>query len=162
MPSSTCRTLSAIMVFRRPLSSIEDLSLLLTFGNNYINVWVPISSKVQHIILRLTARPREWTKSLKTCSPLVFWMMVWNRTNTFHWKSSPTITVTYRALRCHILKHSMDDPAVPRWVGPSQARELSLAPISWQRQKRRWSRFVPTYWLPNLVKRATLTRDGVP
>jgi hypothetical protein len=38
MPSSTCRTLSAIMVFRRPLSPIANLSLWLAFGSNCMNV----------------------------------------------------------------------------------------------------------------------------
>jgi hypothetical protein len=38
MPSSTCHTLSTIMVFWRPLSLIENLSLWLIFWINYMNV----------------------------------------------------------------------------------------------------------------------------
>jgi hypothetical protein len=38
MSSSTCHTLSIIMVFRRPLSLIEGLALWHDFGNNYTTV----------------------------------------------------------------------------------------------------------------------------
>jgi hypothetical protein len=84
MPSSTCQILSAIMVFWRPLSLMEDLSLWLIFGNNYMTVWAPISFKAQHIILRLTGRLNESIKSLKIWFMLVLWTMVRNGTSTFH------------------------------------------------------------------------------
>jgi hypothetical protein len=45
MLSSTNPTLSAIMVSQRPSSLMEDLSLLLVFGSNYMSVWAPISSE---------------------------------------------------------------------------------------------------------------------
>jgi hypothetical protein len=71
MPSSTCHTLSTIMVSRRILSLTEGLSLWHDFGNNYMTVWAPISSKVQHIIPRLTGKLNESIKSLKICYILV-------------------------------------------------------------------------------------------
>jgi hypothetical protein len=71
MLSSTCHTLSAIMVSRRPLSLIEGLSLWHGFENNYMTVWAPISSKVQPIILRLMSKLNESIKSLKICFVLV-------------------------------------------------------------------------------------------
>jgi hypothetical protein len=86
--------------------------------------------------------------------------MVQNWISTFHWQGSPTTTVTKRASRCHLSKHFMNDFVVHHWAGLSRVKELSLTPILWQWQKRRWSRFVPTYWLPNLVRRVTLTRDA--
>jgi hypothetical protein len=98
MLSSIYHTLFAIMVSQRSLSLAEGLSSWHIFGNGYMSVLIPISSEAQLIIFRLTARLREWTKSLKTCFTLVFWMMVWSGTNIFHWQSSPTITVTKRAL----------------------------------------------------------------
>jgi hypothetical protein len=136
MSSSTCRTLSAIIEFRIPLSLIEDPSLWLTFGSNCMNVWAPISFEAQHIIPRRTTRPRGWTKSLKTCSAFVFWLMVRSGTNTFHWQSSPTTIITKRASRCQLLKHSMDDLVAHHWVGLSWVKGLSLIPTLWQRQKR--------------------------
>jgi hypothetical protein len=64
---STCHILSAIVIFWRTLSLVEDLSLSHASGNNYITVWAPILSETQLIIRRLTGRPSEWTKSLKIC-----------------------------------------------------------------------------------------------
>jgi hypothetical protein len=84
MSSSTCHTLSAIMVSHRPLSQTEGPSLWHVVGNNCMTVWAPISSEAQPIILRLTGRLNKSIKSLKTCSSLVFWMMVQNGTSTFH------------------------------------------------------------------------------
>jgi hypothetical protein len=84
MVSSTCHTLSAIMVSQRPLSLTENLSLWHIFQNNYMTVWAPISSEAQPIILRLMGRLNESIKSLKICFVLMFWMMVRNGTSTFH------------------------------------------------------------------------------
>jgi hypothetical protein len=67
MPSSTYHTLSAIMVSQRQLSLTEGLFLWHVFGNNYMTVWAPISSKAQPIILRLTGRLNVSIKSLKIC-----------------------------------------------------------------------------------------------
>jgi hypothetical protein len=47
MPSSTYHSLSPIMASRRPLSLIEDLSLLLAFGSNYMHVWAPSHPKLR-------------------------------------------------------------------------------------------------------------------
>jgi hypothetical protein len=58
-----------------------------------------------------------------------------------------------------VLSHSLDDPTVHPWVGLNQMKELSLVPILWQKQKRRWDKSMSTYWLPNPIKRATTTRD---
>jgi hypothetical protein len=58
--------------YRRPLSLTEDLSLLLTFGSNYMSVWAPILSEAQPITLRLMDRLSESIKSLRICSVLVF------------------------------------------------------------------------------------------
>jgi hypothetical protein len=150
------------MSYRRPLSLIESPSLCHVFGSNYMTVWAPISSTIQHVILRPTSKMNKWIKSFKICSALVFWIMVQNRTSTFHWLSSPITIVTNRPSRCHLSKHSMDNPITHHWVGLSQVRELSLAPILWQRQKRMWSKSMQTYWLPNTVRRATPIKDVAP
>jgi hypothetical protein len=84
MPSSTCHTLSAIMVSQRSLSLTEGLSLWHIFGNNYMTVWVHISSEAQPIILRLMDRLSESIKSSKIWFILTFWMMVQSGINTFH------------------------------------------------------------------------------
>jgi hypothetical protein len=83
-PSSIYHTLFAIMASWRPLSSVEDLSSLLAFGNNCINAWAPILSEAHPIILKLTDKLSESIKSLKIFFMLVFWLMVWNGTSTFH------------------------------------------------------------------------------
>jgi hypothetical protein len=62
----------AIMAYRRPLFLTDDLSLLLTFGSNYVSVWALISSEAQPITPRLMDRLSESIKSLKICSMLVF------------------------------------------------------------------------------------------
>jgi hypothetical protein len=49
MQSYICRTSFAIMAYQRPLFLTEDLSLLLTFGNNCMSVWALISSEAQPI-----------------------------------------------------------------------------------------------------------------
>jgi hypothetical protein len=82
--SSTYHASFVIMAYRRPLFLTEDLSLLLAFGSNYMNVWTLISFKAQPIFPRLTDRPSKSIKSLKICFVLVFWLMVRNGTNTFH------------------------------------------------------------------------------
>jgi hypothetical protein len=84
MPSSKYHTLSAIMTYRRPSSPIENLSLLLTFGSNYMSVWTPIPSEAQPITARLMDRQSESIKSLKICFVLVFWWTIRNGTGTFH------------------------------------------------------------------------------
>jgi hypothetical protein len=108
MPSSTCHTLSTIMVSRRPLSLTEGLSLWHGFRNNYMTVWAPISTEVQPIISRLMGKLNESIKSLRICFVLVLWAMVWNGTSISHSLSSHTIIIIKRASRCHLLKHSMD------------------------------------------------------
>jgi hypothetical protein len=72
MLSSTYHTLPTSMASRRPLSPIEVLPLLLAFGSNYMNVWVPISSEAQPVILKLMDRLSESIESLKICFVLVF------------------------------------------------------------------------------------------
>jgi hypothetical protein len=57
--------------YRRPSSPIEDLYLLLAFENNYMNVWTPISSEAQSIILRLMNKLSGSIKSSRTCFVLV-------------------------------------------------------------------------------------------
>jgi hypothetical protein len=71
MLNSTYHTLSAIMASQRQLTPIEDLSLLLTFRSNYMNLWAPISSEAQPIILRLTDRLNESINPSKICFLLV-------------------------------------------------------------------------------------------
>jgi hypothetical protein len=56
----------------------------------------------------------------------------------------------------------MDDPVVPPWVGLSPERESYLVPTLWQRQKRRWSKSMQTYWLSSPVRRATPISDAIP
>jgi hypothetical protein len=55
IPSSTYHTLCAITASQRPSYPIEDLSLLLSFGSNYMSVWAPISFKAQ------LSPPDRWT-----------------------------------------------------------------------------------------------------
>jgi hypothetical protein len=64
MPSSTCHTLSLIMVSRRPLSLIEGLSLWHDFGNNYTTVWAPILFEVQPVTPRQTGKLTEWINQI--------------------------------------------------------------------------------------------------
>jgi hypothetical protein len=84
IPSSTYHTLFAITVSRRPSSPIDNLSLLLAFGNNCISAWAPTSSKAQSIIPKLTDRLNESIKSFRICFVLMFWRMVENGTSTFY------------------------------------------------------------------------------
>jgi hypothetical protein len=84
MLSYTYPTLSAIMASRRPSSSIEDPSLLLIFGSNYMSVWAPSSLETHPITPRHVDRWSESIKSSKICSVLVFWRMVRNGTSTCH------------------------------------------------------------------------------
>jgi hypothetical protein len=56
----------------------------------------------------------------------------------------------------------MDHPIADHWVGPSQTKGLYLVPTLWQRRKRKWSKSVQTSWLPNLIRRTTLTRGATP
>jgi hypothetical protein len=93
MLSSTCHTLSIIMVSQRPLSLTEGLSLRHDFGNNYMTVWALISSEVQPIIPRWTGKLNESIKSSRICSVLVLWAMGQNGTNISHSLSSPITIV---------------------------------------------------------------------
>jgi hypothetical protein len=72
MVRSICHILSAIMSSRRPLSLTEGPYSWNVFWNNYMTVQAPISFEAQPIILRLTDRLSESTKSLKICFVLVF------------------------------------------------------------------------------------------
>jgi hypothetical protein len=114
MPRSTCHTLSAIMVSRRPLSLTEGQSLWHSFRNNYVTVWAPISSVVQPIIPRRTGKLNESIKSSRICSVLVLWAMVQNGTSITHSLSSHIATVIKKASRCYLLKHFMDGPTAHR------------------------------------------------
>jgi hypothetical protein len=60
------------MTYRGPLFLTEDLSLLLIFGSNYMNVWAAISFEPQPIIPKLMDKLSESIKSLKICSVLVY------------------------------------------------------------------------------------------
>jgi hypothetical protein len=85
--------------------------------------------------------------------------MVWSGTSTCHWQNSPITTATKRASRCHISKPFMNDLDGQHWVGLSQVKgALTL----WRRQKRRWSKSMPTYLLSNLIRWATPTRGATP
>jgi hypothetical protein len=98
------------MVYLRSLCLIEVLSSLQSFGKDYMSQWIRSWILVWLITLRLTDKPSDSIKSLKTCWELVLYSMAEVGIRVYPMASFHTTIVTKKAWRwCHSRCYMVED-----------------------------------------------------
>jgi hypothetical protein len=111
-----CCTLSAFcacMVCQILSSLTKGPSLLPFYRSNLMTPWEPIWFIVQHMIHKSMVRWIEWIQFLRICSEHVWWTTGIVGINACLCLSSLITTITKRASRWHLSKHSIAAAARP-------------------------------------------------